>query len=332
MSKRHKVTITDIAKHVGMTNMTVSRALNKPHLVKPATRDKILAAASQLGYVPNAFASHLRSRKNRLIGLVTASVDNPFYSEVIKAISRAAKQQNYTIMLIDSDGSPALEEVAIETLLSYQVAGIILSPVSDGASYRPAYLDRLREARLPMVMLDRTLNVPDFSRVILDNRLAGRLLGELLLNQGVRRVLALTGPRDSQISLERLAGFEEAYCAADVSLMIETRAGDYTMQPAYRDMVAYLRRGKLPDAVFGFNQLITMGAMRALHDARVSREQVTVVGIDRLPYADIFDVSVPCAAHDTYRAGQEAFRLLFEQIKDPMAGDSEVVISATLIR
>src|SRR5690606_29200246 len=132
MARRGKVTITDIAKHVGMTNMTVSRALNKPHLVKPETRDKILAAARELGYVPNAFASQLRSRENRLIGLVTASVDNPFYSEVIKAISREAKRRHYTIMLIDTDGSPALEEVAIETLLSYQVAGIILSPVSDG--------------------------------------------------------------------------------------------------------------------------------------------------------------------------------------------------------
>ena len=131
MIKRSQVTITDIAKYVGMTNMTVSRALKKPDKVRPETREKILAAASELGYVPNAFASHLRSRKNRLIGLVTASVDNPFYSEVIKAISRAAKEHDYTIMLIDTDGSPELEDVAIDTLLSYQVAGIILSPVSD---------------------------------------------------------------------------------------------------------------------------------------------------------------------------------------------------------
>lgn len=332
MVRRSKATITDIAKHVGMTNMTVSRALNKPDKVKPETRERILAAARELGYVPNASAIALRSRKNRLIGLVTASVDNPFYSEVIKAISRAAKQQNYTIMLIDTDGSPELEEVAIETLFSYQVAGIILSPVSDGVGYRPAYLERLRQARLPVVMLDRTLNVPDFSRVILDNRLAGRLLGELLAGRGIRRVLALTGPRDSRISLERLAGFEEAYRTADVELVIETRAGDYTLQPAYRDMAAYLRRGALPDAVFGFNQLITLGAMRALHDARVSRDKVMVVGVDRLPYADIFDVSVPCAAHDTYRAGHEAFSLLFEQIKDPTAASREVVVSATLIQ
>lgn len=331
MNKRSQVTITDIARHVGMTNMTVSRALNKPEMVKPETREKILSAARELGYVPNAFASHLRSRKNRLIGLVTASVDNPFYSEVIKAISRAAKEHDYTIMLIDTDGSPEREEVAIDTLLSYQVAGIILSSVSDDANYRPAYLERLRKANLPLVMLDRTLNVTDFSRVVLDNRLAGRLLGELLVKKGIHRVLALTGPRRSRITRHRLAGLKEAYAAAGVPLELEQCPGDYTLQPAYRDMANYLRQSKFPEAVFGFNQLITLGAMRALHDAHVSRDDVLVVGIDRLPYADIFDVSIPCAAHDTYQLGHEAFRLLFEQTEDPTAAGREVVISATLI-
>jgi len=331
MGSRNKVTITDIAERVGMTNITVSRALNKPEKVKLATREKILAAAHELGYVPNAFASNLRSRDNRLIGLVTASVDNPFYSEVIKAISRAAKEHEFTIMLIDTDGSPELEELAIETLLSYQVAGIILSPVSDDASYRPAYIEQLRRAKLPVVMIDRTLHETGFSRVVLDNRFAGRLLGDLMVKQGVSHILALTGPKKSQITQQRLAGLIEAYEAAGVQLQLEQRPGDYTLQPAYRDMAGYLRDGKLPDAVYGFNQLITLGAMRALHDAHVSRDDILVVGIDRLPYADIFDVSVPCAVHDTYRAGHEAFRLLYEQMKDLTAIGREVVISATLI-
>ncbi|MDT8895002.1 LacI family DNA-binding transcriptional regulator [Halomonas sp. I1] len=331
MARRSKVTINDIARHVGMTNMTVSRAFQNPDKVKPQTREKILAAAQELGYVPNAFASHLRSRKNRLIGLVTASVDNPFYSEVIKAISRAADQHDYTIMLIDTDGSPAREEVAIETLLSYQVAGVILSPVSDDTTYQPAYLDRLRAARLPVVMLDRTLDVADFSRVVLDNHLAGRLVGEALVKAGVGHVLALTGPRGSRITQHRLAGLKEAYGTTGISLSLEQRPGDYTLQPAYRDMADFLRQRRPPEAVFGFNQLITLGAMRALHDAHVSRDDVVVAGVDRLPYADIFEVSVPCAVHDTYRAGHEAFRLLFEQIEDPSVAGREVVVSASLM-
>ncbi|WP_106418545.1 LacI family DNA-binding transcriptional regulator [Salinicola tamaricis] len=330
MGRGSKVTITDIARHVGLTNMTVSRALNNPAKVKPETRERIRAAARELGYVPNAFASHLRSRTNRLIGLVTASVDNPFYSEVIKAISRAAAEQDYTIMLIDTDGSPERERVAIETLLSYQVAGIILSPVSDDTAYHPAYLDRLRAARMPMVMIDRVLAVDDFSRVVLDNHHAGRLLGDWLASAGVEQVLALTGPSGSRITQERVAGLRAAYAAADAPLTLVQLPGDYTLEPSYRDMADYLRQGAPLEAVFGFNQLITLGAMRALHEAQVSRESVKVVGVDRLPYADIFDVRVPCAAHDTYLAGHEAVQLLFACIDDPAAPVREVTIAADL--
>ncbi|WP_110686797.1 LacI family DNA-binding transcriptional regulator [Salinicola aestuarinus] len=330
MSSRRQVTISDIARHVGLTDMTVSRALNKPEKVKSETRDRILAAARELGYVQNAFASHLRSRKNRLIGVVTASVDNPFYSEVIKAISQAAKQYDYTIMLIDTDGSPAREAVAIETLLSYQVSGIILSPSSDADDYLPAYLERLRATHLPVVMLDRILNVPDFSRVVLDNHLSGKLLGQLMVKKGIQRVLALTGPCESHITERRLAGFQQAYAEAGHDLTLVQRPGDYTLPPAYRDMAAYLRDGERPEAVFGFNQLITLGAMRALHDAGISRDDVLVFGIDRLPYADIFDVSIPCAAHDTYQLGRDAFTLLFEAINDPGVASREIVISPEL--
>lgn len=330
MSRRNRVTITDIARRVGLTTITVSRALNKPELVKPATREKILTAANELGYVPNAFARHLKSSESRLIGLVTASVDNPFYSEVIKAISREAKKNNYTIMLIDTDGSPELETVAIETLLSYQVAGMILSPVSDDSQYQPAYLKRLLEKQLPVVMLDRTLDVEAFSRVVLDNRACGRMIGSYLAQTSVRRVLALSGPENSTITRQRLEGFIEAYASASVPLELDVIPGDYTLEPAYRGITDYLEQHPLPEAVFGLNQLITLGAMKGLQDAGVSRDQVKIVGIDRLPYSEIFGVAVPCVAHDTYRAGHDAIQLLFEKIANPASASREIVVPGVL--
>ena len=92
MSKKNPVTISDIARRVNMTPVTVSRALNKPDLVKPATLARILEVAQELDYVPNAFARSLKRSESMIIGVITASVDNPFYSEMIKAISREAKK------------------------------------------------------------------------------------------------------------------------------------------------------------------------------------------------------------------------------------------------
>ena len=143
MNKKKSVTISDIAKRVGMTTITVSRALSKPDLVKPATLARILEVARELDYVPNAFARGLKRSESLIIGVITASVDNPFYSEMIKAISREAKKHGYTIMLVDTDELEELESKAVDTLLGYRVAGIILSPVSDEPSYQPDYLERL---------------------------------------------------------------------------------------------------------------------------------------------------------------------------------------------
>ena len=169
MNKKKSVTISDIAKRVGMTTITVSRALSKPDLVKPATLARILEVARELDYVPNAFARGLKRSESLIIGVITASVDNPFYSEMIKAISREAKQHGYTIMLVDTDELEELESKAVDTLLGYRVAGIILSPVSDEPSYQPDYLERLSNGKTPVVLLDRTIHDSPFSRVVLDN-------------------------------------------------------------------------------------------------------------------------------------------------------------------
>lgn len=123
MNKKKSVTISDIAKRVGMTTITVSRALSKPDLVKPATLARILEVARELDYVPNAFARGLKRSESLILGVITASVDNPFYSEMIKAISREAKKHGYTIMLVDTDELEELESKAVDTLLGYRVAG-----------------------------------------------------------------------------------------------------------------------------------------------------------------------------------------------------------------
>lgn len=155
MNKKVSATITDVARRVNVTTITVSRAFNKPHLVKPGTLERILAAARELDYVPDAFARSLKRSESLIVGLITASVDNPFYGEMIKAISREAKLHGYTTMLIDTDGLPDLEEKAVQTLLGYRVAGIILSPVSDEPAYQPGYLSVLRNGEVPVVQLDR---------------------------------------------------------------------------------------------------------------------------------------------------------------------------------
>ena len=331
MNKKKSVTISDIAKRVGMTTITVSRALSKPDLVKPATLARILEVARELDYVPNAFARGLKRSESLIIGVITASVDNPFYSEMIKAISREAKQHGYTIMLVDTDELEELESKAVDTLLGYRVAGIILSPVSDEPSYQPDYLERLGNGKTPVVLLDRTIHDSPFSRVVLDNYHSGLQVAHYLLRQtpNLKRLLVLTGPEHSRISVERLKGLREVL-AEHPDIQVEVQAGDYTLMPAYLHTLDYLAAHSAPDAIMGFNQLITLGALRALRMHNIAHDSLTICGIDRLPFADIFGVPIACVAHDASLAGSSAVRLLLDRLQDPHKPRDKVVIAGQL--
>ncbi|MGN8197119.1 LacI family DNA-binding transcriptional regulator [Salinisphaera sp. RV14] len=342
MAKNRRVTIADVAARVGLTNITVSRALNRPEMVKAETRSKIEAAASELGYVPNAFARGLKHSESRLIGFVTASVDNPFYAEMIKAVSRHAKRHNYAIMLFDTDGEAWLEANAIETLLSYQAAGIILSPISDEPDYRPDYIERLHNSDVAVVQLDRTLYNADFSSVVLDNVWAGQCVADHLLKRVFAeatepatdepsRLLVAAGPEHSIISRERLAGVQTTLAENEPGVEVDVLWGDYTLEPAREAVGAYIAAHGMPGAIFGMNQLITLGALQAMKAHGIAPDTLSVISIDRLPYLDIFDIRVPCVVHDGFHAGQRALELLLERIADPELPPQTVTVRGTLV-
>jgi len=297
MNKKKSVTISDIAKRVGMTTITVSRALSKPDLVKPATLARILEVAREMDYVPNAFARGLKRSESLIIGVITASV----------------------------------ESKAVDTLLGYRVAGIILSPVSDEPSYQPDYLERLGNGKTPVVLLDRTIHESPFSRVVLDNYHSGIQAAHYLLRQTpqLKRLLVLTGPEHSRITVERLKGLREVL-AEHPQVQVEVQAGDYTLMPSYLHTLDYLAEHSAPDAIMGFNQLITLGALRALRMHNIPHDSLTICGIDRLPFADIFGVPIACVAHDASLAGSSAVRLLLDRLEDPYKPRDKVVIAGQL--
>jgi LacI family transcriptional regulator len=330
MSKKSKATIIDIAQKVNMTTVTVSRALNTPEKVKKETLDRILAVAKELNYVPNAFARNLKSRKSRLIGFITASLDNPFYEEMIKAISREAKKRDYSILLFDTDGSAELEERAVDTLLSYQVDGIILSAVTDDASYQPAYLPRLIHSAIPVVQVDREIASAPFAGVYLNNAESGYMGGRALLDKGYRHLLVVGGWESSEITLARLAGVRRALDECADKTVMDVLYGDYTLEPAYSAVLDYLKKGHRPNAIFGLNVLITLGSVKAIRHAGLPLSDFGVFSIDRVPYANVFADPIPCVAHDTYQIGLHAITMLLNQIDNPDYAPVSEVVSGRL--
>ncbi|MGL4860558.1 MAG: LacI family DNA-binding transcriptional regulator, partial [Enterobacteriaceae bacterium] len=219
-------TIIDIARRAQVTNITVSRAFNKPHLVKKETREMILSIARELNYVPNAFARGLKNCSSQIIGVVTSSTYNPFYSNLIQTVSRIARNKGYQIMLFDSDGSETAEQDAIHTLFSYQARGILLSAVRDDKAYSPAYLDLADIYQIPLVLIDRDIHAKKLSGVFIDNNAIGLCAGDYLTRQPQERILIIGGPEDSEITKARLAGIIPALQQAGKT--VQVLYGDYS--------------------------------------------------------------------------------------------------------
>ncbi|CAI1940872.1 LacI family DNA-binding transcriptional regulator [Serratia ficaria] len=313
MSKANSnATIVDIARRARVTNITVSRAFNKPELVKPETRERIHAIAKELNYVPNAFAQGLKSSSSQIIGIVTSSMYSPFYSGLIKTVSRIARLQGYQIMLFDTDGSEEAEMRAIQALFGYKARGILLSAVRDDKNYRPAYLELAEVYRIPLILIDRDLYDQQLSGVFLNNREIGTLAGEYLAQQPERKMLIIGGPADSEITLARTAGIVDAL--RDNGHDIHIINGDYDFNSQEAAVRAYLAAAEtLPDYIIGLNGIITLGAISLCHELGIY-QRVKFFSIDEPPRAGAYGLHIAGVYHDTQMLGEIAADLLFSAI------------------
>lgn len=330
-TQKSKATITDVARKVGMTTITVSRAMNTPEKVKKTTLDKILAAAKELNYVPNAIARNLKSKESRIIGLVTASIDNPFYANTFKAINRIAKSHNYSLMLFDTDGAPDLERKAIDTLIGYQASGIILSAVSDASDYEPDYLHKLELAQIPVVQIDRKIQCASFPGVYLDNFTSGYKAMKHILSKHCQNILVMAGPEDSSITIDRVNGAKKAIAEHENDVSFTVLYGDYQKELSKQAMKQFVDENTLPDAIFGLNILITIGAMEGLQEAGVGIDKAHLISIDHIPYATAFGRHIPCVRHDTYELGLSAMNMLLQMISSAPKDISDGTIFGQLV-
>lgn len=306
-------TIVDIARRAKVTSITVSRAFNKPELLKPETLEKIHAIAKELNYVPNAFAQGLKKSSSQIIGIVTSSMYNPFYSNLIQTVSRIARLQGYQIMLFDTDGSEEAEMQAVQALFGYKARGILLSPVRDDKLYQPAYLDQAERYHIPVILIDRDIYNQQLSGVFLNNKEIGCLAGQYLAEQQESKILILGGPADSEITLARTNGIVDSLKSSKTAITIINGDYDFISQAAkVRD---YLADGKnQPDCIVGLNGTITLGAISLCHQLGIY-QKVKFFSIDEPPKARDYGLHIAGVYHDTQMLGEIAAELLFDAIK-----------------
>lgn len=290
-----KVTVYDICLRTGLSTATVSRVLNQSGPVSQSARDKVLMAAQDLGYSPSFAARSLAKQRSDLIGAIFPRMAPGFFAEILGGLDDGVREAGLHLLTSFSHGI-ADQKVLAERFVSQRLVGVL---VLMNLHLEESFIDYLLQQGLPVVTLDR--QSPSASSVSIDNFDGVRQVIELLAGRGHRKLALLMGPLDAHDSTQRLEASRQFAAAKGIEIPARWQlAGSFSEAGGYAAVRQLLcEGGEVPPAIFAFNDLMALGAIRALREAgRRVPEDTSVIGFDDVEMAELFHlttVQVPMA-------------------------------------
>jgi LacI family transcriptional regulator len=313
-------TIHDVAARAGVSVATVSHVINASRNVKTETRDRVLAAIADLHYRRDGVARSLRRNKTGTIGVVVADIASSFFAELVRGIESAIQTIDpaFNYILSNTDEDAARERKCIDVLLEKRIDGLILTP----AGGNEAYLSDLISRPFPLVFADRAVSGVDADTVAVDNVSASRDIVRHLLDLGHRRIALLKARLPVSSINDRMTGYREALHEAGLpfvpGLVIESGSEVAAAVEAGRVILAI---DPLPDAVYCTNDFMTLGMMRAIHDARLNcPRDIAVAAFDDFIWANSFRPQLTAIAQPAFAMGEHAVRLLIDRMGEHRTG------------
>jgi len=278
-SNPRAVTRADVAARAGVSAAVVSYVVNDgPRPVAPATRERVLAAITELGYRPNAAARALRLGSSELLGLMVPDNRNPFVNELAHAVEVAAERRGYSLILANAGRSLDREQRQMRHLVARQVEGVIMVPMS-----REVNAAELRAAGIPLTILTHTITVTGVGSVSTDIHAGAKLALEHLIGHGHRSIALVIGRGAGAEPDGREVAWRECQEAAGLAQGPVFRA-DFTREGGYAAGLAFLAASPRPSAIFTSSDMQAVGVLHALHEAGVGvPAEVAVVSFDGSP-------------------------------------------------
>ncbi|MGH9132446.1 MAG: LacI family DNA-binding transcriptional regulator [Ilumatobacteraceae bacterium] len=326
-SRSKTATIADVARRANVSPATVSRVLNGTTAVASDKERRVRKAVADLKYAPFGPARALRQQRVAVWAVIIADVENPFFTSVVRGIEDVAYANGYRLILCNSDEDVAKEADYVDIAIRERLAGVVIAVTSTTGSR----VDRLIEEGIPVVAIDRRLTDHTVDTVLVDNRAGAREATRHLLDSGCRRIACIVGPARISTSNERLEGYRDALAEEGVRFeRALVRRADFRVEGGYKAARVLLDASPRPDAFFVANNLMTLGALRAIQDvgARIP-EDIGVVGFDDSPSADLMRPQMSVVAQPTYEIGRVAAELLVDRRRDEPPQD--IVLSPQLI-
>jgi LacI family transcriptional regulator len=324
-----KITIVDVARHAGVSTMTVSRVVNGSDLVSAATRHRVERAMRELAYIPNRAARSLVVNKLGVLALMIPDISNPFFPLLVRGAEAAAREAGYTIVLGNSDEQFDKEDAYLRAVCALRVDGVVLAP--SGMRSRHS-LEMLLRQRIPFVLVDRSVDGVASDVVRGESRRACAALTEHLhAGHGHVRIGMISGPADVSTARDRELGYLDALEASglpvDPSLVRHTA---YTRQGGHVEALALLGKAKRPTAVVTANNFLAFGVIDAARELGLRvPEDLAVVGyndIEVAAYLGLTTVHVPMR-----ELGRRGVELLLRAVEQPETAPERVRLPAELV-
>lgn len=289
--------------------MTVSRTINGHPYVSAATAKRVQAAIRKLDYRPNQAARMLTGQLSKSIGLIVPDVSDPFFSVISQAVQRAAREAGYTVWLAVSDGDPATEDAEIEQMTHHPVDGILLAPVNS----RSKHLKVAANGSIPIVTIDRPIEIASTDSVVVENRAGACLAVEHLRDHGYKRIACVATDFHLRSIKLRVAAYEEYLQNAEMPGQKVAVKDAAAVLPALKTLFKSRSR---PDALFATNNMCTITVIQALQAMGIAvGRDVALVGFDDVSFYTLLRPSITTISQPVADLGRTATRLLFDRIR-----------------
>lgn len=314
------VTIKDIARKFRCSPSTVSRALNNHPSINEDTRRNLQEYAKKVGYQRNQISLSLLNTKTASIGVIVPTINNYYESAIIEGIDSVLHPMGYTLNICVTNEQYLLESAYVDKLLSNRVEGIFLSVSQE--TYDFGYYEHLEDVgrrNLPLIFIDRDYEGFSAGSVTIDDYHGAFAAVKHLIDSGRRRIAHLKGPNGLTVAEQRFKGYADCLIQHGLpvveSLIINT---NFKVESALEPTTQLLKLDPLPDAVFGVNDQVAIGAMKVIREKGfVIPEDMAVVGFDNAPISAYISPSLTSVVRPGRQIGEEAARIFLDYIHDP---------------
>jgi DNA-binding LacI/PurR family transcriptional regulator len=312
--RSNQVTIKDIARELGISPSTVSRALKDHPDISVQTKKSVNQLAKNLSYQPNAIALSLKHSKSFTIGIIIPETVHYFFSTVISGIEDVAYDAGYKVMICQSNERYDRELSNSQMLYSNRVDGLLVSLAKETQNFD--HLKFIQDNNIPIVFFDRGVDAFPCDRVLIDDYKAAYTATEYLINHGHQKLIHLAATQNLQIGIDRYRGFSDALKDHSIQPLPNNMFQADHFDTAYNVIEELIREKNLPEGIFAVNDLTALGAMMALKKNNIRiPEDIGIIGFGDGREAILTDPALTTIDQNGYEMGRVAAKLLLERIE-----------------